>query len=245
MVAADFDPATRPPPFVVQPHARQMNSAVLPPDVPDLSGHTVEEAEQLGMFQTEEPLQLVETKFERITLKWRAEAADAIYLDKGFLMPSVSGDAMNIDPPSPTKERSTNGVVGAKPRRASGPACTSLMPALQHVTLEDCIHMFTAPEDVDEDWLCSACKTRGRGTKRLALYKLPPILIVHMKRFKWLENPGGYSYHKKIDMHVEFSDVLELGAKDGAETGKYKLFAVVNHYGSSFSGHCELYLTLF
>lgn len=39
-------------------------------------------------------------------------------------------------------------------------------------------------------WQCAACGARGRGaTKRLTLAALPPLLVLHAKRF---EHPGGF-----------------------------------------------------
>lgn len=101
--------------------------------------------------------------------------------------------------------------------------------------------MFGAAEDLDEDAVCEKCKSKGTKNKRLTLYTTPDVLIIHIKRFQWLDNPNGFSYNKKIDVHVDFPTELELGKIAEGEGGRagYRLFAVVNHYGSTFSGHCE------
>jgi ubiquitin C-terminal hydrolase len=33
-------------------------------------------------------------------------------------------------------------------------------------------------------WLCPSCNKKGKGVKKLALWSLPEILIIHLKRFK-------------------------------------------------------------
>ena len=37
--------------------------------------------------------------------------------------------------------------------------------------------------DGDNSWYCSTCKGHVRATKKFDIWKLPPILIVHLKRF--------------------------------------------------------------
>jgi len=53
------------------------------------------------------------------------------------------------------------------------------------VSLLDCLDSFTKEEVLDGDEMptCERCKTRRRCTKRYSLYRLPTILVVHLKRF--------------------------------------------------------------
>ena len=53
------------------------------------------------------------------------------------------------------------------------------------VSLLDCLDSFTKEEVLDGDEMptCERCKTRRRCTKRYSLYRLPKILVVHLKRF--------------------------------------------------------------
>ncbi|KAJ7724420.1 hypothetical protein B0H14DRAFT_2410768 [Mycena olivaceomarginata] len=53
---------------------------------------------------------------------------------------------------------------------------------------------------------CPKCKTKQRAAKQLSLERLPPILIIHLKRF---EIHGRFS--DKIDTFVDFpSKSLDL-----------------------------------
>ncbi|KAI9005657.1 hypothetical protein DFJ74DRAFT_691636 [Hyaloraphidium curvatum] len=243
VLPADFDDATDPPPFLVRAHK---NNGPASPTSSDEEGsetrrRSTEEAEQLGLAEPEGPfVTLQPTKFERIVLDWRADAKNHYYRDRGFKSDSDSDDEDARSASSPSKQK-PNGILHS-PSRPNGVRGGSADGAVQQppITLEDCIHMFSAPEDLDEDsWTCQRCKRKGMATKRLNLYTLPDVFIVHIKRFRWLDNPGGFSYNKKIDVHVDFPMEMDLskhalGVKGPAQ---YRLFAVVNHFGSTFSGH--------
>uniref|UniRef100_A0AAZ3QX51 Ubiquitin carboxyl-terminal hydrolase 32 n=1 Tax=Oncorhynchus tshawytscha TaxID=74940 RepID=A0AAZ3QX51_ONCTS len=56
------------------------------------------------------------------------------------------------------------------------------------VSLDSCLKAFTSEEELGEDELyyCSKCKTHRLATKKLDLWRLPPILIVHLKRFQFV-----------------------------------------------------------
>lgn len=55
------------------------------------------------------------------------------------------------------------------------------------VTLDKCIELFTVAEQLgpEDPWYCSRCKEFQQATKKFDLWKLPPILVVHMKRFSY------------------------------------------------------------
>eukprot|EP00118_Oscarella_pearsei_P009789 m.57193 g.57193 ORF g.57193 m.57193 type:complete len:172 (+) comp34695_c0_seq3:377-892(+) len=55
------------------------------------------------------------------------------------------------------------------------------------VTLEECFQLYTSEErlGVDDAWFCPSCKKCQEGTiKRLSLWTLPEVLIIHLKRFR-------------------------------------------------------------
>jgi len=108
---------------------------------------------------------------------------------------------------------------------------------------------------------CPQCKTKRRASKTLSLARLPPILLIHLKRF---EANGRFS--DKVDTFVEYPmKALDLtnymppplppGADKSELNGglpmsledprtqlppyRYDLYGVTNHYGNLSSGHCE------
>lgn len=56
------------------------------------------------------------------------------------------------------------------------------------VDLDHCLRAFTTEEKLEETYHCSHCKGKQPATKKLQIWKLPPILIVHLKRFNFVNN---------------------------------------------------------
>lgn len=56
------------------------------------------------------------------------------------------------------------------------------------VDLDHCLRAFTSEEKLEESYHCGHCKSRQPATKKLQIWKLPPILIVHLKRFNFVNN---------------------------------------------------------
>ncbi|XP_018105104.1 ubiquitin carboxyl-terminal hydrolase 32 isoform X1 [Xenopus laevis] len=56
------------------------------------------------------------------------------------------------------------------------------------INLDSCLRAFTSEEELGEDemYYCSKCKTHCLATKKLDLWRLPPILIFHLKRFQFV-----------------------------------------------------------
>lgn len=54
------------------------------------------------------------------------------------------------------------------------------------ISLRDCLNAFRTEETLDGDdkWYCSRCKEHKKALKKLDLFRLPPILVVQLKRFR-------------------------------------------------------------
>ncbi len=52
-------------------------------------------------------------------------------------------------------------------------------------TLNDCFELFTQREELTDEnsWMCPKCKKQTNATKKLCINSVPPILIIHLKRF--------------------------------------------------------------
>ncbi|XP_052801860.1 ubiquitin carboxyl-terminal hydrolase 44-like [Mya arenaria] len=96
----------------------------------------------------------------------------------------------------------------------------------------------------------SSTKLYSEATKQLLINKLPPVLRLHLKRFRW----SGRTHREKISTHVATDEKLDLGpfcsgsatgSKEGADemtTAHYQLFGVIIHHGKGFgSGHYTAY----
>lgn len=78
----------------------------------------------------------------------------------------------------------------------------------QDITLQQCLQMFIEPEVLgpDDKWYCPHCKEHMQAEKRMSVWRLPPILIIHLKRFKYHNSSYGYlcDSRVKIDTNVKF-----------------------------------------
>ncbi|XP_022103734.1 ubiquitin carboxyl-terminal hydrolase 32-like isoform X2 [Acanthaster planci] len=56
------------------------------------------------------------------------------------------------------------------------------------ISLDDCLRAFTKEEELGEDELyyCSKCKHHRLAVKKLDIWRLPPILVIHLKRFQFV-----------------------------------------------------------
>uniref|UniRef100_A0A9J2P6X9 Ubiquitin carboxyl-terminal hydrolase n=1 Tax=Ascaris lumbricoides TaxID=6252 RepID=A0A9J2P6X9_ASCLU len=104
--------------------------------------------------------------------------------------------------------------------------------------INECFHLFTRQELLSDGnlWYCSRCKEHQHATKKLDLWKLPPVLIIHLKRFhftRWSR--------EKIDIPVEFPltglDLTSRVVDEKFGKAVYDLIAVSNHAGGLGGGH--------
>jgi ubiquitin C-terminal hydrolase len=113
--------------------------------------------------------------------------------------------------------------------------------------VEDCIEKFLEGEQLDDlnAWYCPNCKKHVCALKMIALWSVPDILILHLKRFQF-ENcsVSNNILRSKIDDTVKFPiDRLDLtkhvlGPIDQNAPPVFKLFGVSEHVGrTANSGH--------
>lgn len=57
------------------------------------------------------------------------------------------------------------------------------------VTIDDCFRQFMTPEKLSNQngWFCSRCKMHKQAVKKFQVFKVPPILIINLKRFKGMQ----------------------------------------------------------
>lgn len=104
-------------------------------------------------------------------------------------------------------------------------------------SLQQCIRAFTATELVAgaDCWLCPRCQVRREATKTMQLWRLPPILLVQLKRFS-MNGPFWDKLQTLVDFPVRGLDLA--GVVDGPFHGRpYNLYGICNHYGSLSGGH--------
>merc|ERR1719499_1808924 len=60
----------------------------------------------------------------------------------------------------------------------------------KEVALEACLEQFTAWEELGDDNAvrCSACKEFGRAWRKIDLWSVPPVLVLQLKRFEYVDD---------------------------------------------------------
>ncbi|XP_028265179.1 ubiquitin carboxyl-terminal hydrolase 11-like [Parambassis ranga] len=114
------------------------------------------------------------------------------------------------------------------------------------VQLQECIELFTTVETLEEEnpWYCPVCKKHQLATKKLDLWSLPEILIIHLKRFSYTKFT-----REKLDSIVDFplrdldfsGFLLRKNVSSEEPPSCYDLIAVSNHYGGLRDGHYTSY----
>lgn len=110
------------------------------------------------------------------------------------------------------------------------------------VELENCLKVFAEEETLDgEDQpMCDCCKSRQTFTKALTIQKLPQVLILHLKRFRY----GNHQWSKLstfVNCPLTSLDLSRFQADKNSAPIMYDLYAVSNHSGSTTNGHYTTY----
>ncbi|KAJ9549733.1 hypothetical protein OSB04_022276 [Centaurea solstitialis] len=126
------------------------------------------------------------------------------------------------------------------------PGLTVKKTKQESISLFSCLDAFLKEEPLGpDDMYCPGCKEHRQATKKLDLWRLPDIIVFHLKRFsysRFLKN--------KLDTFVNFPiHNLDLSkyvkSKDVAGgSSVYELYAISNHYGGLGGGHYSAYAKL-
>lgn len=168
----------------------------------------------------------------------------------GFGTRSSPMDPISRNPPAarpkmysvPVKNHSSCGAGSKKPGHGGA------------ITLEDCLDAFAKEERIPEAY-CSKCKEFRVQTKRMSLWRLPPVVIIHLKRFQFTQHMRR-KLRDLVIFPVEGLDLSRIMAPDshsteegaengdsgglkdkGREEGLYDLYGVVHHQGALSGGH--------
>jgi len=111
--------------------------------------------------------------------------------------------------------------------------------------LDKCLELFIAMEVLGPDdlWYCNRCKQHRQATKKFDLWSLPPVLVVHLKRFNYKSKYYREKLETLVSCPVKGLDLSNhlLGPYEADKPPVYDLYAVSNHYGSMGGGHYTAY----
>ncbi|XP_051919674.1 ubiquitin carboxyl-terminal hydrolase 8 [Hippocampus zosterae] len=109
-------------------------------------------------------------------------------------------------------------------------------------SLQDCLRLFSKEERLTDNnkVFCRHCKSHRDSTKKLEIWKVPPILLVHLKRFSY-EGRWKQKLQTSVDFPLDALDLTQyvIGPKQNLK--RYNLFGVSNHYGGLDGGHYTAY----
>lgn len=111
---------------------------------------------------------------------------------------------------------------------------------------QDCLELYLKDERI-LGWNCPACKQKRDAVKKLDISRLPPILVIHFKRFYVdTKDYASNTYRKKltnIDFPLQNLDMgqFSLQSYRDRKNTTYNLYGVSNHYGSMEGGHYTAY----
>ena len=111
------------------------------------------------------------------------------------------------------------------------------------ISLDDCMRLFSAEEHLGKDdlWYCPRCKKHRLASKKMDIWKLPEILVVHLKRFQYTA-----TRREKLNVNVGFRTKWNLkpfvleGSEDGSGM-EYEMYAGSYHMGGLGGGHYIAY----
>ncbi|KAG0263152.1 CSN-associated deubiquitinating enzyme Ubp12 [Actinomortierella ambigua] len=187
------------------------------------------------------PAQPVILPGELVYVHWDEDIGNVVFKEKRtYLRPSYESDQ---------EDKEEQALWDARDEKITDPVLQEeLMQAMgskggkKAISLEDCLAEYTKEEQLGEDdlWYCPSCKEHRQATKKLDIWKLPDLLVVHLKRFSHTR-----SWRDKIDAFVDFPIMgLDLRGKALQEEGDeniYDLYAVSNHMGGLGGGHYTAY----
>uniref|UniRef100_A0A1A9VF11 Ubiquitin carboxyl-terminal hydrolase n=1 Tax=Glossina austeni TaxID=7395 RepID=A0A1A9VF11_GLOAU len=116
--------------------------------------------------------------------------------------------------------------------------------------LRECLDMYFSGERI-HGWNCPRCEhrrdalhvTTKHAIKKLNIAKLPPVLVIHLKRFYADTDSPSPSYKKKMNylrfplQNLDVSPYITVSERKRSTPTLYRLYAVSNHYGFMESGH--------
>ncbi|KPP71788.1 ubiquitin carboxyl-terminal hydrolase 45-like, partial [Scleropages formosus] len=159
------------------------------------------------------------------------------------------------------------GDTARQPQGAFQALSHSYMPCSKECSVQSCLHQFTSVELLmgNNKLLCENCTERRQkqlkrstadkraekvytsARKQMLISALPPVVILHLKRF----HQAGMNL-RKVNRHVDFPLVLDLAPFCSAscknmvagEHVLYILYGIVEHSGSMRGGHYAAYVRI-
>ena len=133
------------------------------------------------------------------------------------------------------------GIFKHKKLNALGTLLSERYPEDRVISLINCFESLTNPEKLDEEnkWYCEKCKDHRQANFQLSIKELPPILIIHLKRFKKTSSMSPLKLTDIVDFPLDNLKLADYTSdpKLQANNCTYSLFGMINHSGNASYGH--------
>lgn len=154
---------------------------------------------------------------------------------------SAEKEIVNEAVEAPAKGVPSTGVENHHQQQASNLNLASKRRSKHMMTLNSCLYAFCKEEELGKDELyhCSKCKTMQLAKKKLDIWRLPPLLIIHLKRFQFVNNNWIKSQKVVNFPHVAFdpSNYMSQSDKDADCDSDTAATATMDTSGSSIVGN--------
>mmetsp|Transcript_13273 Transcript_13273/g.24893 ORF Transcript_13273/g.24893 Transcript_13273/m.24893 type:complete len:440 (-) Transcript_13273:15-1334(-) len=112
------------------------------------------------------------------------------------------------------------------------------IPKTKVPTLQECLLEFTKEEKLEPDqlWICPLCGIPNQAIKKFDIWKVPPVLVIHLKRFQNDRNASS-KITKLVRYPVDNLVLSDFTAGPQRELPLYELFAKIDHEGDLAEGH--------
>jgi len=198
------------------------NSTITPPKTEDKKSEKRKRLFSFTMVNSYGSADLVKLKDDGTPIKFTSRTY--IALDWNIKAKEKCYDERNAE------DYEVHNSMNQRPQRKTG------------VKLSDCIELFLTKEKLgaDDPWYCPNCRKHQQASKKFDLWKLPKVLVIHLKRFSY-----NRYWRDKLDTLVTFPtkglDMKEYLINSKAGPAFYDLMAVSNHYGGMGGGHYTAY----
>ncbi|KAG7386074.1 hypothetical protein PHYPSEUDO_000666 [Phytophthora pseudosyringae] len=116
-------------------------------------------------------------------------------------------------------------------------------PPTYAIPLAKCMDALMREEAIslEDHWVCERCGVPREGARVSAIWRLPDLVMVQLKRFQYLENQHKQKVRALVDFPLKGLDFSKWMGRHDEASSVYDLYAVANHVGGLTRGHYTAY----
>lgn len=113
------------------------------------------------------------------------------------------------------------------------------IPNKQNINLLDCINEYCKEEVLDDNnkWCCDSCGNECNAVKKYQLWKIPPVLVLQLKRFSQFPLRKNNSFVKYPKDGLNIKNYVSHIQYYNEQCYEYRLQTIIAHTGGVHGGH--------